>query len=150
MRDDVSLLWILGKIHEVFSYGLVVAMVCLATGTVSWAGLASCALHPNGAPAYFLFYLFWSSVGFIPISVVCAFATKYADSGKGLLFTSDSIVIIMFGHLFEDLLGFVASPFWFLRDIFTHDINFWKVVDYIIYFALVIFIVVGVVQLVFL
>ena len=83
-------------------------------------------------------------MGFIPVAVICAFGTKYADNGEGLLFTSDNIVIIMFGHLVEDALGIMGTPFWFLKDVFTHDWDTWKVVDYVFYLLLIAFIVLGV------
>lgn len=147
MDNDVNLLWFLGKIHEVFLYGLISAIACIFTGLIGFDDLLSHAILPTGVPDYFLFYLFWSIAGFIPISVICAFATKYADNGEGLLFQSSSIVIIMFGHLFEDLLGLIGTPFWFLRDLFTHELGGWKTIDYIFYLILVIFIASGVIQL---
>lgn len=147
MHDGTNLLWFLGKAHEVFSYGLIAAIACVATGLTDLSSLIACALKPAGVPSYFLFYLFWSSAGFIPVALVCAFGTKYADDGEGLLFTSDNIVIIMFGHIVEDVLGIVGTPFWFLKDVFTRDWDFWKIVDYVFYLLLVVFIVVGVVLL---
>lgn len=147
MDNDVNLTWFLGKVHEVFSYGLVAVIACLASGIVGFDALVGSALNPAGSPNYFLFYLFWSLIGFIPVSVICAFSTKYIDKGEGLLFSSNSIVIIMFGHLFEDLLGIVGTPFWFLRDLFTHRLGGWKTVDYLIYLALIVFIATGVLQL---
>lgn len=147
MEDDVNLAWFLGKAHEVFSYGLITAIVVIASGIIDFDTLISSALNPAGVPNYFLFYLFWSLIGFIPVSVICAFSTKYIDGGEGLLFSSSSIVIIMFGHLFEDLLGIVGTPFWFLRDLFTHGLSGWKAADYIIYLVLIIFIATGILQL---
>ena len=148
MRDNSNLLWALGKVHEVFSYGLVATITCLIAGLTTITEILSYALQPAGVPAYFLFYLFWATFGFIPISVICAFATKYGDGGEGLLFTSDSIVIIMFGHFFEDLLGMVGSPFWFLKDLFTNNWDSWKIADYFIYLLLIALIASGIVFLV--
>lgn len=147
MRGNSNILWTLGKIHEVFSYGLVATIACLTTRRTTATEIFSFALQPAGVPEYFLFYLFWTTFGLIPISVFCAFATKYGDGGEGLLFTSDSIVIIMFGHLFEDLLGIVGSPLWFLKDLFTHNWDSWKVLDYLIYLLLIAFIASGIVLL---
>lgn len=147
MDDDVNLAWILGKAHEVFLYGLITAIAAIVCGVVDFNALIGSALNPAGVPSYFLFYLFWSLVGFIPVSVICAFSTKYIDEGEGLLFSSSSIVIIMFGHLFEDLLGIVGTPFWFLRDLFTHELSGWKAVDYAFYLVLIIFIMTGILQL---
>lgn len=65
-----------------------------------------------------------------------------------MLFSSQSIVIIMFAHIFEDLCGIVCSPFWLLKDVFMHNMDPWKIVDYSIYFLLVVFIAVGVVFLI--
>lgn len=53
----------------------------------------------------------------------------------------------MFGHLFEDLYGIVGTPFWFLRDLFTHRLGGWKTLDYLIYLILIIFIAIGILQL---
>lgn len=147
MRDNSNLIWALGKIHEVFSYGLIATIVCLATGLTTTSEIMSHALQPVGIPSYYLFFLFWAVVGFFPVCIICAFGTKYGDGGEGLLFTSDSIVIIIFGHFFEDLLGIVGTPFWFLKDFFTNNWDFWKVADYVIYLLLVTFIVSGVVLL---
>ncbi|HIY84051.1 MAG TPA: hypothetical protein H9823_09440 [Candidatus Rubneribacter avistercoris] len=147
MDEDVNLLWFLAKLHEVFSYGLVAAVACVAIGLTDVGSLISHAFLPGGVPGYFLFYLFWATVGFVPVSVVCAFATKYADDGDGLLFKSDSIVIIMLGHLVEDVFGIVGTPFWFLKDLFTHRLGGWKTIDYVFYLALVIFIAVGIIVL---
>lgn len=146
-RDDTNLLWFLGKIHEIVFYGLVAAILCVATSLTTVSAITECALRPTGISNFFLSYLFWCSVGFIPASIICAFGTKYADGGEGLLFQSSSIVIIMFGHLFEDLLGMVGTPFWFLKDLFAHDWNVWKIVDYLFYLVLVSFIAVGVFSL---
>lgn len=143
MRDNLNLVWVLGKVHEVFSYGLIATIVCLVADLTSVPEIVSHAFQPVGIPAYYLFYLFWTTVGFFPISVVCAFGTKFGDGGNGLLFTSESIVIIMFGHFFEDLSGLVGTPFWFLRDFFTHSWDMWKIVDYVIYLLLAVFIVGG-------
>ena len=144
MDKDIGFLWFLGKLHEVFSYGLISAVVCLCFGLVDFPSLASCAFAPVGIPNYFGFYMFWTLVGFLPISVVCAFATKYADNGDGLLFHSDSIVIIMFGHLFEDILGLFGTPFWFLKDLFSHSLGGWKTADYAFYLVLILFDVSGI------
>ena len=54
----------------------------------------------------------------------------------------------MFAHIFEDLCGIVCSPFWLLKDVFMHNMDPWKIVDYSIYFLLVVFIAVGVVFLI--
>ncbi|MFD0702896.1 hypothetical protein DMP06_06320 [Slackia equolifaciens] len=148
MKEDVNLLWFLGKLHEVFSYGFIAAIACLAIGITNTESLLSSAFQPTGIPGFFLFYLFWTLVGFIPISIICAFATKYADGGQGLLFQSDSIVIIMFGHFFEDICGIIATPFWFLKDLFTHELGGWKTVDYIIYLLIVVFVAIGIISLV--
>lgn len=83
MDNDVNLTWFLGKVHEVFSYGLVAVIACLAFGFVGFDTLIDSAFNPVGMPNYFLFYLFWSLVGFIPVSVICAFSTKYIDGAKG-------------------------------------------------------------------
>ena len=49
-------------------------------------------------------------------------------------YTSHNIVVIIFAHIAEEILGIVLTPFWFLRDIFTHNMDDdWKIWDYITY-----------------
>lgn len=79
----------------------------------------------------------------IPIAIIGAFAIKYVDDGEGLLFDSESIVVIIFGHIAEELLGLVLSPFWFLKDLFTDDLDGIKIFDYVTYLIELIFIAVG-------
>ena len=68
---------------------------------------------------------------YLIIAIIGAFSTKYADEGEGLSFFSDNIIVIMFAHIAEELLGIICTPFWFLRDLFTKELTFIKLVDYV-------------------
>jgi hypothetical protein len=80
---------------------------------------------------------------FIPIAIIGAFATKYGDGGEGLTFGSDNIVVIVFAHIGEELLGLFLTPFWFLKDLFTKNFNGWKIFDYMTYAIEIIIIIIG-------
>ena len=137
----------LGKLHEICLYGLYATIACLATGLASLNELLGASLHPAGFTGIFLCFLFWTSVLFVPLSIVGAFATKYAHGGEGLTFFSNNLFVIAFSHIAEDTLGLVLSPFWFLRDLFTHDFDVAKIVDYAIYAIELAFIIVGIASL---
>ncbi len=134
---------IIGKIHEISLYGLITMMVCLINGLITIRNLWDAAFHPDGFSTFFQSYLFWASVLFIPIAIIGAFATKYADSGEGLTFGSDNVVVIIFAHIAEELLGLFLTPFWFLKDVFTKKFNGWKVFDYVTYVIELVFILIG-------
>ncbi len=125
---------IIGKIHEISLYGLITTIVGMCTGKVSLGILWEAAIHPNSFRMCFYCYLFWASVLFVPIAIIGAFATKYGDGGKGLTFHSDNLAVIIFAHIAEELLGLILTPFWFLKDLFTDDLDDgWKIFDYITY-----------------
>ncbi|MBQ7921772.1 MAG: hypothetical protein IJ325_04230 [Clostridia bacterium] len=135
---------LIGKIHEISLYGLISAIICLANRLVSFDSLWNSAFDVTSFSTFFEAYLFWASVLFLPIAVIGAFATKYVDDGEGLLFKSDNIVVIIFAHIAEELLGIILTPFWFLKDIFTQDFDdVWKIIDYITYAIEVLFIFIG-------
>lgn len=136
-----------GKTHEISFYGLCANIACLICGKVSFDDLWYAALHPNGFLNVFLCYLFWASVLFIPIAVIGAFATKYEDGGMGLTFGSSNIVVIMFAHLGEEILGLVITPLWFLKDLFTKSLTGTKIADYVLYIIELIFIATGLIVL---
>lgn len=138
---------ILGKLHEISFYGLITNIVCLVMKKISISELINYGFHPQGFPALFFCYLFWASILFIPIAIIGAYETKYVDYGEGLTFESQFILIIIMSHIAEELLGLVMSPFWLLKDIFTKNFNFGKVIDYISYAALVIFIIVSLIYI---
>lgn len=134
---------IIGKLHEVSMYGLISTIVLFASGKVTLPALCDAAFCPTDAASIFMCYLFWASILFIPIAVVGAFSTKYGDYGDGLTFHSNNIVVIMFSHIGEELLGLLLSPFWFLRDLFKHNLKSYKVIDYILYAIEIVLILAG-------
>jgi hypothetical protein len=134
---------IIGKLHEISLYGLISAIIALANGKITFETLKHAAFHPESFINAFVCYLFWASVLFIPIAIIGAFSTKYADGGEGLTFGSDNIVVIIFSHIAEELLGLIMTPFWFLKDVFTRSFNGAKVIDYALYTVELIFIAIG-------
>ncbi len=132
----------LGKLHEISFYGLITTIVCLTLKKVGVSEMVNYGFNPQGFPAFFFCYLFWASVLFIPIAVIGAFETKYFDHGEGLTFDSDFILVIIFSHIAEEILGLFLTPFWLLKDIFTKNFDFWKVLDYVTYAVLVFFIII--------
>ena len=131
-----------GKLHEISFYGLITTVACLLLKKIQFSELINYGFHPIGFPAFFFCYLFWASVLFIPIAVICAYETKYVDHGEGLTFESQFILVIIMSHIAEEILGLILSPFWLLKDIYTKNFDFWKVVDYVTYAMLVIFIII--------
>ena len=134
----------IGKLHEIVFYGLITNIVCIFRGKVNIQELWDAAFQIDGFHTCFLSYLFWSSVLFIPIAIICAFATKYSDNGEGLTFNSNNIIVILFAHIAEEILGLLLTPFWFLKDLFTKSFSTWKIVDYGTYLAELIFIAYGI------
>jgi len=135
---------IIGKLHEMSMYGLISAGIAFFSGKVSLSTMQQAALHPAIVDV-FVCYLFWASVLFIPIAVIGAFSTKYGDGGEGLTFVSGNIVVILFSHIAEELLGLISTPFWFLKDLFTRNFDRPKILDYVLYVIEIIFIVIGLV-----
>lgn len=135
---------ILGKIHEISFYGLLTSIICFINQRITFNSLFDAAFNPNNFSMFFQAYLFWASVLFIPIAIIGAFATKYGDGGSGLTFKSDNIVVIIFSHIAEELLGLLLPPFWFLKDLFTKNFDAWKVVDYVLYVIELLFILIGI------
>lgn len=123
----------LGKLHEISLYGLIATIFSLVTKKVSVSLLWNTAFHPTSFITFFLCFLFWSSALYVPIAIIAAFATKYSDDGEGLTFISNNIVVIIFAHIAEELLGLILTPFWFLKDLFTKNFTVWKVIDYTTY-----------------
>lgn len=137
-----------GKLHEISLYGLISAVVGLASGKTTLSALYEAGFHVSGFSGLFLAFMFWASVAFIPVAIVGCFATKYSDGGEGLTFQSNNLFVIFFAHIAEEILGLVTTPFWFLKDAFTHGLNDgWKIVDYITYFLEIVFIVLGFVMI---
>lgn len=136
---------IIGKFHELSLYGLITTIVCLFTGKTSLSTLWEAATHPDSFVMFFNCFLFWASVLFIPIAIIGAFATKYGDGGEGLTFKSDNLAVIAFAHIAEELLGLLLTPFWFLKDLFTKNLDDgWKIFDYITYAIELLFIFISV------
>ena len=134
---------ILGKLHEFSFYGLLSAIISILTKITSFEQMKKCAFQVHSFRDFFLVYLFWSSILFIPIAIVGAFSTKYGDFGEGLQFKSNNILVIIFAHIAEELIGLFLTPFWFLKDIFSKDLTVSKAIDYILYFAEIVFIILG-------
>ena len=85
---------------------------------------------------------------YIPIAIIGAFATKYGDGGEGLSFKSDNIIVIIFAHIAEEILGLFLTPFWFLVDLFKKRLDDdGKVVDYITYVIELVFFSIGILVL---
>ncbi len=136
---------IIGKFHEISLYGLISAIVCLFTGKTSFGVLWEAATKPDSFEMFFNCFMFWASVLFIPIAIIGAFATKYGDGGEGLTFKSDNLAVIAFAHIAEELLGLILTPFWFLKDLFTKNLDDgWKIFDYVTYVIELLFIFISV------
>ena len=139
---------ILGKFHEISFYSLISTIICMCTGKTTFAVLWGAKLNVTSFSTFFLAFLFWACVLFIPIAIIGAFATKYGDGGEGLLFKSDNIVVIIFAHIAEEILGLFLTPFWFLVDLFRKRLDDdGKAVDYITYVVELIFFAVGILVL---
>ena len=134
---------ILGKLHEISFYGLVMTVIALVTNKITVSELISARAQVGSFPELFLCVLFWCTVLFIPIAIVGAFATKYADDGEGLSFMSDNLFVIFFAHIAEEILGLVRTPVWFLRDLFSGELSFWGVFDTVTYVIELVFFVIG-------
>lgn len=136
---------IIGKIHEISLYGLISAILCLFIGKTSISVLWESATKPDSFVMFFNCFMFWTSILFIPVAVIGAFATKYVHKGEGLTFKSDNLAVIAFAHIAEELLGLILTPFWFLKDLFTKNLDDgWKIFDYITYAVELLFIFIGV------
>lgn len=135
---------ILGKFHEITFYGLISTIICLCTGKTTVSALWNAKLNVTNFSSFFLAFLFWACVLFIPIAIIGAFATKYGDGGEGLSFESDNLFVIFFAHIAEEILGLLSTPFWFLIDFFRKRLDDdGKAIDYITYAIELIFFVVG-------
>ena len=136
---------ILGKFHEISFYSLISTTICLCTGKTTFSALWDAKLNVTNISTFFLAFLFWACVLFIPIAIIGAFATKYGDGGKGLSFKSNNIFVIIFAHIAEEILGLFLTPFWFLVDLFMKRLDDdGKVADYITYVIELIFFAVGI------
>lgn len=136
---------ILGKIHEISFYSLLSTIICLCTGKTTFTDLWNAKLTVTNYSTFFLAFLFWACVLFIPIAIIGAFATKYGDNGEGLSFKSDNILVIIFAHIAEEILGLILSPFWFLVDFFKKRLDDdGKAIDYITYVIELIFFTIGI------
>lgn len=138
----------IGSLHELSFYGLVVTIISLINKKISLNILWQSAFHPIGFRGFFICYLFWASILFIPIAIIGALVTKYADQGEGLMFESDNILVIIFAHVAEEIIGLFCTPFWFLIDLFKGELlDFWKIFDHIFYLLHMIFMIFGVLTL---
>ncbi len=128
---------ILGKLHEISFYGLLANIYCLYRQYISIQYEKSIAFAPKAIHSFsegFVFYLAWASIMFIPIAILGAFQTKYSDGGEGLTFQSDMIIVILFAHIAEEILGLFLTPAWLIKDLLTRNFdNSDKILDYITY-----------------
>ncbi len=139
---------ILGKLHEISFYSLISTIICLCTGKTTFSALWDAKLNVTNFSTFFLAFLFWGCVLFIPIAVIGTFATKYGDDWEGLTFKSDNILVIIFAHIAEEILGLILTPFWFLIDLFKKRLDDdGKAVDYITYVIELIFFGIGILVL---
>ena len=134
---------ILGKLHEFSFYGVLSAIISLLTKITSLEEMKKCAFQVHSFRDFFLAYLFWSSILFIPIAIIGAYSTKYGDQGEGLQFQSNNIIVIIFAHIAEEILGLFQTPFWFLKNLFCKDLTATKAIDFILYFIEILFIILG-------
>ena len=138
---------VIGMSHEFSFYGVLAALYCLLTHKTTITSMKYYAFHPQWFTGLFQAYLFWSCILFIPIAIVGAFETKYLDSGKGLTFDSDNILVIIFAHIAEDILALFLSVFWFLKDFFSGNLDAQKIASHVIAFSMILFILIGIVML---
>lgn len=139
---------ILGKFHEISFYSLILTIICLCAGKATFSAVWNAKLNVTNFSTFFLAFLFWACVLFIPIAIIGAFATKYGDGGEGLSFKSDNIIVIIFAHIAEEILGLFLTPFWFLVDFFKKRLDDdGKAVDCITYVVELIFFAVGILVL---
>lgn len=103
----------IGKLHEIAFYALITVIGCFMKGTMSSK------------------ILLWTAVVYVVIAVIGAFSTKYSDEGIGISFISNNIIVIMFAHIAEEILGIIFTPFCFLRDLFSKELTFINILDYI-------------------
>lgn len=136
---------LIGKVHEISFYGLITTCLCLFMRVITFSDLWNAKLNVTSFITFFIAFLFWTSVLYVPIAIIGAFATKYGDDGEGLLFKSDNVLVIMFAHIAEEILGLFLTPFWFLIDLFKHRLDDdGKAIDYITYLIEIIFIGIGI------
>lgn len=134
----------LDKIHEIAFYGVMSLIICLTNGSVTVENLILSCFNIRDFITFFQAYMSWSFVLFLPISISNAFSTKYKYDGAGIGFFSDKILIIMFANIGREILGLILTPFWFLKDLFTKNLdNGWKVFDYFTYLLEILFVVFG-------
>jgi hypothetical protein len=133
----------LGKLHEISLYGLLTTIICLLLKITSFEVLLQSSICVNSFVSLYNSILFWCSILFIPIAVICAFSTRYTDDGDGLTFKSDNLLVIAFAHIAEEILGLFLSPFWFLKDLFSGGLTTWKSIDYTLYAVELLFFIIG-------
>lgn len=138
----------IGKLHEISFYGLIASIVCLTRKVVTFEELKYAGFHVYSFISFFEAFLFWAMVLFLPIAIIGAFSTKYGDSGVGLTFGSNNILVIMFAHIAEEILGLFLTPFWFLGDLFSNNLGeSEKSFDYLLYLFEIVFVAIGIIQL---
>ncbi len=134
---------IIGKLHEISFYGVITTIINLILGHLTINELIQSSIRVNDFTSFFKCTLFWTSALYLVIAIIGAILTKYNDDGEGLTFTSDNVIVIIFAHIGEEILGIFLTPIWFLKDIILGDLKASKIVDYILYFIEVFYYVYG-------
>ena len=132
---------LLGKLHELAFYGLLATIFCLLRDKITIDILISNIINYKSFKSLFIMYLFWSTVLFFPVAIIAAYRTKH--NNDGLTFSSNNIIVIIFAHIAEELLGLILTPIWTIMYTIKKDWDFYKILDTILYFIEVIFIIIG-------
>lgn len=136
---------IIGKLHEISFYSLLSTIICIISGKTNFTTIWEAKLNITNFSTFFLSFLFWACVLYIPIAIIGALITKYIDDGEGLTFKSDNFFVIIFAHIAEEVLGLFLSPLWFIIDLIKRRLDDdGKIIDYITYVIELIFFTIGI------
>lgn len=138
-----------GKLHEISFYGVVATIVSICTGKASLGDLWASKLNVTSFSSFFLAFLFWACILFVPIAIIGALVTRFGDEGgEGLTFRSKNVLVILFAHIAEEIMGLFLTPIWFFVDLLKGRLgDEGKAVDYITYSIELIFFIIGFVVL---
>lgn len=92
-------------------YGLISTIMCIASGKASFGLLCDAAIHSDSFLGIFKCCLFRATILFISIALLGAIATKHYDGGEGLNLHSNHILVIVFAHIAEELMGVFLTLF---------------------------------------
>ena len=102
---------ILGKFHEISFYSLISTIICLCTGKTTFATLWGAKLNVTSFSTFFLAFLFWACVLFIPHIaeeilglfltpfwfLIDLFRKRLDDDGKAVDYITYGIELVFFG-----------------------------------------------------